>query len=246
MTEVIETQNSQQVENVQENTSQTTVDTQPEKSEENPGETNWRRFREQRKEERKQLAEREIELQKKKEEAEALKKALEAVVSPSYHQQQQNQFNPYQAQPDESEEKRILDKVNILLEQKEKEREQRRIQQEHAEYPNRLVKNYSDFNQTVATENLDYLEYHYPEVARPLSLLPDSYEKWEGIYKAVKRFIPQDKEKDMKKMDKNLAKPVAMSRSGMSSTSEQAPHIGLSDEQKAKNWERMRKMMKGV
>lgn len=245
MTETFETQNSEQNKNIQEDTAQPIVAEQPAiVEEENPNEAHWRKFREQRKEERKQLAEKERELQKKKEEAEALKKALEAVVTPSYPQQQAQA--QYYTQPEENEEKRILDKVNALLEQREKEREQRRAQEEHAQYPQRLQRNYSDFNQVVSTENLDYLEYHYPEVAKPLAMLPDSYEKWEGIYKAAKRFIPQDKEKDMKKMEKNLAKPVAMSRPGMTSTSEQAPHIALTDEQRAKNWERMRKMMKGV
>lgn len=249
MTESIENQNTEQNQNIQENTVQPTLAVQAEAVDaENPSEAHWRKFREQRKEERKQLAEKERELQKKKEEAEALKKALEAVVTPSYPQQMQqaqpiDQYGNYSPQ---DEEKRILDKVNILLEQREREREQKRNQEEHAKYPQRLQNNYSDFNQVVSTENLDYLEFHYPEVAKPLAMLPDSYEKWEGIYKAAKRFIPQDKDKDMKKMEKNLAKPVAMSRPGMTSTAEQAPHISLSDDQKAKNWERMRKMMKGV
>jgi hypothetical protein len=247
MTEVIENQNTEPKQNIQENIVQ--PETQVQTTTEPDGDVHWRNFREQRKEERKQLAEKERELKKKNEEAEALKKALESVMAPAHIQQPQQpqyQYDQYAA-PQETEEKRILDKVNALLDQKEKEREQKRRQEEIASYPQRLQNNFSDFTQVINTENLDYLEYHYPEVAKAYGMLPDSYEKWEGIYRAAKRFIPNiDREKDMKKMDKNLAKPVAMSRPGMASNTEQAPHIGLSDDQKAKNWERMKKMMKGV
>lgn len=246
MSEPVENQNIEQKEITQENIIEAKTEPAIEKEETEVGDVNWRAFREKRKEERKLLAERERELQKKKEEAEALKKALEAMATPSYTPQTV-QLDPYQYNNEKSEEDRILEKVNVLLEKREREREEQRRQQEHAQYPERLKSNYVDFNHVCNTENLDYLEYHYPEVARPLAMLPDSYEKWEGIYKAVKRFIPNlDKEKDMKKIEKNLNKPVAMSRPGMTSTADQAPHIALTDDQRAKNWERMRKLSKTI
>jgi len=186
MNEIVETQNSEATQNIQENTVQNEAVKSDVSETENPNEVNWRNFREQRKEERKQLAERERELQKKKEETEALKKALEAIVTPSYPQQPQQQYNPYPVEPNQDEEKRILDRVNAMLDQRDKEREVKRRQEEHAMYPQRLQNTYTDFNHVVSTENLDYLEYHYPEVAKPLGMLPDSYEKWEGIYKAVR------------------------------------------------------------
>ena len=132
-----------------------------------------------------------------------------------------------------------------LLEKKEKEWEEKRKRQEFETYPQRLRQNYPDLNEICSEENLDYLDYHYPEVAKPLSMLPDGYEKWEGIYKAVKRFMPNKvSNQEMKRTERNLSKPVALSRPGMTQTGDHAPSLFLTEEQRKKNWERMQRVMK--
>ena len=227
---------------------QTNVEQPQENHEESPQDNNWRRFREQRAQERKQLEEQQNKLRQKEEEAQALKKALESIVGTGVAQQyHQNNVQDSYGQSDSSNEDEMLKKLETLWEKKEREREEKRLQEEHAKYPQRLQSTYNDFSQICTTENLDYLEYHYPELAKPLSLLPDGYDKWESIYKACKRFLPQtDSQKDANKIEKNLQKPVALSRPGMTETSDMAPNLVLSEERRAANWERMRRALKDI
>ncbi len=42
---------------------------------------------------------------------------------------------------------------------------------------NTVKKDFPDFDHIVNAENLDYIDYHYPEVSRPLQRLNDGYEK---------------------------------------------------------------------
>lgn len=234
---LVETQETEQPQEIVQDpaTEQTEIADDPQK-------INWANFRKARQAEREEKERIQRELQKKNEEAEAFKKAMEALVNQPTNTMSHNR---YPEAEDLSDEDRIQKKVEELLEKKDKEREEKRRQEEHATYPQRLMKNYTDFSQVCSTENLDYLEFHYPEVAQPFALLPDGYEKWEAIYKAVKRFIPNsDTKKDAAKMEKNLQKPVALSRPGMTKTSDHSPQLFLTEEQRAKNWERMQRIMK--
>ncbi len=52
------------------------------------------------------------------------------------------------------------------------------------------MRDFPDFSRVCSQENLDYLDYHYPEISRPLQRLGDGYDKWHDTYHAVKKFIP--------------------------------------------------------
>ncbi len=206
------------------------------KQEESIEEINWRKFRQQREEDRKQK-EAAIQAARQKEiEAEALKKAMEALVN--------KPTATYQQQEEETEEQRIERKVQQLLEKKEIENERKRMETERMELPQRLQSNFRDFNEICTSENLDYLEYHYPEIAKPYKTMPEGYDKWEGIYQALKKFVPNKNGiKEMKKVEANLAKPQAISKPGLTQTGDHAPNLSLTEDRKRANWERMQKTM---
>jgi hypothetical protein len=198
-------------------------------------EINWKKFRHQREEERKQREAAEQYAKRKEEEALALRKAMEALVNkPS----QQN------LEQDLDEDQRINKKVAEAIRQRDLEHEKMRIERERIEYPQKLVSNFQDFNDVCTSENLDYLEYHYPEVAHPYKHMEEGYDKWAGLYKALKRFVPnKNSSKDMKRAEANLAKPQAMSKPGFTKTGDEAPRNSLDDSRKKANWDRMQKVM---
>ena len=197
----------------------------------------WDKFREARALDRKRAQEETEKAARAAQEAQALKAALDAILNKP---QPSQQFE----QEEETEEQRIEKKVAQALAKREKEYEEQRRKREQQEYPSRLVETYTDFNQVCNTENLDYLEYHYPEVASAFKHTPDGFEKWASIYKAVKRFVPNtDSKKDLSKAQKNMQKPQSSSSPGMTTTGNQAPPIRLTEEKKAENYARMRRTM---
>jgi hypothetical protein len=206
---------------------------------ENIEEINWRKFRQQREEERKQKEAAIAHAKQKEQEAEALKRAMEALVNkPAYGRQEEEEL---------SDDQKIDKRVNEALRLRELELEKQRVERERAEFPQKLQSTFRDFNEVCTTENLDYLEYHYPEVAKPYKHMQDGYEKWEGIYQALKRFIPnKNSVKDANKAEKNLSKPQAMSKPGATQTGDHAPMTSLDDSKRRANWERMQKVMKGI
>src|SRR6185503_14540670 len=125
---------------------------QPQDKEENP---NWRAFREARKKDRldKEAAERRA--REKEEEAAALKAAMESAFAKQPH----NYYNQggQIEQQDPTEEQRIERLVNQAIERKQSEFERTRQEIEKREMPTRLRQNYTDFNETVTADNLDYL-----------------------------------------------------------------------------------------
>ena len=129
---------------------------------------------------------------------------MEAILNkPQKAAPQQNyQQDPYE---EETEDQRVRRLVKQQLdEEREKERQERQ-KQESQQLPQKLSQTYRDFDQICSTENLDYLEYHYPEVAGALKYMPDGFEKWSSIYQAVKRFIPNtDSKRDQSKAEKNF------------------------------------------
>lgn len=214
--------------------------TESEKPAETQEQINWKRFREQREIERKQKDAAEKLAAQKTAEAEAIKAAMEAILNkPSPASPQ------YQEQEDESEDMRIQKKVEAALAVRYQKEEEQRRQKEHAEYPQKLVQTFSDFNDVCSADNLDYLEYHYPEVAAPFAHLPDGYAKWAAVYKAVKRFVPNTaNKKDSKLAEKNFTKPQSMSVGGVTQTGDSAPQQ-LDEKRRADNWARMQRVMKG-
>ena len=216
-------------------------------TEETQEQINWRKFRQEREKERREREED----RKKKEEAErkaaekeaealALKMAMEAILNKS-NSQQSNSF-----EEEETEDQRIERKVNKKLEERDRIAEAQRREQESKELPQKLVQAYSDFESICTTDNLDYLEYHYPEVVAGYKHMPDSFEKWSAIYKSVKRFIPNtNHQKEQARIEKNLSKPQSMSLPGVSQTGDHAP-TELTEKRRQDNWARMQRVLKGI
>ncbi len=211
---------------------------------------NWKAFREARKKDRLEREAAEKRASEKEAEVQALKAAMEAAFSNKSTNSSSFGNNPsssnYQEE-EESEDQKIEKKVLAALAKREQEAERQRIIREQQEYPTRLKQNFPDFDQTISTENLDYLEYHYPEVAAPLKRLQEGYDKWHDIYKAVKKFIPNTNVKrDAARAETNFSKPKSISSTGVTQTGEAKSIAVLSEERKAANWARMQAQLKGV
>lgn len=213
-----------------------------EESKEDP---NWRAFREARKKDRAEKEAAERRAAEKEAEATALKAAMEAAFARNPAPQQQQ--NEYGYQQEDTEDERIEKKVQTALAQREAAAQQQQQQREQQEYPNRLVQTYPDFNSIVTSENLDYLEYHYPEVTRPLRRHAEGYDKWSDIYHAVKKFVPNSTtaRKEAAKAEANFSKPKSISSTGLTQNT-QTSNMQLSEDRKAANWARMQQVMKGV
>jgi hypothetical protein len=216
------------------------ADVQPAiKTEEN--QANWKAFREQREAERKARIEADKIAQQKAEEAAALRAALEAITNKPTQQHQQYE------EREETEDARIEKRVREIIAEREAKADQERQQREQAEYPEKLRTIYSDFNKVCTAENLDYLEFHYPELATPFRHMPDGFEKWASIYKAVKKFVPNtDSKGEAVRADKNLNKPGSLSSMGNAIGSASMPAARLDEARKASNWERMQKLIKST
>lgn len=205
---------------------------------------NWRAFREARKKDRQEKESAERRLAEKEAEAAALKAAMEAAFS----REEKSGHHRADSSDDETEDERIEKKVQAAIAAREQASERARQEREQHEYPQRLAQAYTDFNQTISSENLDYLEYHYPEVASPLKRLPEGYDKWADIYKAVKKFVPNasNAKKDAARADVNFNKPKSMSSTGVTQAGDSQGSARLTEERKQQNWERMQKMLKSV
>lgn len=214
--------------------------------EENHEDPNWRAFREARKKDRAEKEAAERRAAEKEAEVAALKAAMEAAFSKSSQPVAQSGYQEYPHE--ETEDERIEKKVSYLLAEREKRAQQEAMVREQQEYPQRLTQAYPDFNAMVTAENLDYLEYHYPEVARPLKRHADGFDKWSDIYHAIKKFIPNatTARKDSVKADSNMAKPRSISSTGTTQASDVPSSARLSEDRKAANWERMQRTMKGL
>ena len=202
---------------------------------ENANEINWKRFREQQKKERQERTAIEKRALEKEQEASALKAAMEALIAPTKQTDQE----------EDGEDQRIAKIVKTQLNAEIQRVDAENRRKEASQLPGRLSQIHPDFNQVCTEENLDYLKYHYPEVEKSLSYAPEGIEKWSDVYKTVKRLVPNVfSKKDEAKIDRNMAKPKAIS-AGLSNTGDSAP-VYLDDSKKAANWERMSRAMKGV
>jgi hypothetical protein len=153
-----------------------------------------------------------------------------------------------QNQSEETEDERIEKKVQAALSAREAAYEKSQMERERSEYPNRLSQTYPDFNQMISQDNLDYLDFHYPEVSRPLQRLQDGYDKWSDIYQAIKKFVPNstNAKKDSARADVNFNKPKSISSTTITQPGEAKGAARLTEEKRAANWERMQKILKGI
>ena len=190
--------------------------------------------------------------QEKDLEVAALKAAMEAAFSKSAPSPQAYQqyygMNQQQDHAEETEEQRFNRIVDEKLAKKEQEFERKRMEKEQQEYPQRLMKDFPDFNQIISQENRDYLDYHFPEVSRPLGRLSDGYDKWSDIYHAIKKLVPNNSNsrRDAARADANSMKPKSISSTGMTQPQSVAGSHILSEDKKAANWARMQANLKGV
>jgi hypothetical protein len=221
-----------------------------EKETESHEDPNWRAFREARKKDRAEKEAAERRAAEKEAEAAALKAAMEAAFSKTPAPNQIGQYySSAHTTEEETEELRIERKVNAIIEQREKQYVREQQEREQREYPARLARDLPDFRAVCSQEALDYLDYHYPEISRPLQRLPEGYDKWHDIYHAVKKLIPNhaNAKKEAVKSDMNLNKPKSMSSVAPSPTGEAPRSTWQEVEQKrADNWARMQRVMKGV
>lgn len=213
---------------------------------------NWRAFREARKRDRAEKEAAERRAAEKEAEAAALKAAMEAAFSksapsPQAYQQYYGMNQDYQNE--ETEEQKIERKVNEIIAKKEQDYIRAEQEKERVEYPKRLLKDFPDFSQVCSQENLDYLDFHYPEISRPLQRLSEGYDKWHDTYHAVKKLIPNHStaKKEAIRADINSNKPRSISSTGPSPTGEKPRETWQEAEaRKAENWARMQRTMKGV
>jgi len=213
---------------------------QTEQKEEAPKSSkDWERFREARAAERKQAEEIAKQAQKSAQEAAALRAALESVVSKPVHQ------NEYE-QPDETDEQRIEKKVQEIIAKREEEYAKKRQEEEIKNLPKILSQAHQDFQQVCSQENLDYFEYHFPEVAHGFRFMPEGFEKWSSLYKAMKKLMPNASiSENMKKAENNLKKPQSIPSPTVSAPGQSLPSV-IDEARKRANWERMQKTLKGI
>jgi len=210
---------------------------------ENPYDVNWKKFREAREVERKQRDEAQKRAAEKAAEAEALRIALEAALNKRPANSVDNSRSQYEEE--ETEDQRIQKKVDAALAIKEKQYEEQRRIREQQEFPQKLNSTYRDFDKVCSSDNLDYLEFHHPEISKAFQHMPDGFDKWATIYQAVKKYVPNsDNKKDQSKAEKNFNKPQAMSVPGATQTGD-SPPMRLDDKRRADNWARMQRIMKG-
>jgi hypothetical protein len=227
--------------------------------EETQEQINWRKFRESREKERLEK-EKELEEQKNKakqaeEQAKAFKEALDAMMANDKPQAQEasipSSFDleaidmPTGKEIKEYTQKSINEGIQKGLEKYLAEQQRVQQEREKQDLPKRIRGAHKDFDEVCSQENLDYLEYHYPEITSAFSHMPDSLDKWTNVYKAVKKFVPNiNSNPDKAKADKNLNKPQSVS--SVSTESGQNFSKGLPQSRRDQNWERMQKIMKGL
>jgi len=234
-----ETLNQQKAQVIDQNPAENKTEATQEESEQTK---NWKKWKENRQREREEALRIDAARQKAENEAAALRQALEAVVNKPQQRQENNGY-----EEEESEEQRINRKVEEALAKREQHYQAQREQEELKTYPQKLNNAYSDFNQVCSPENLDYLEYHHPELAKSFAHRKDGFEKWSDIYNAVKRYIPNNNsQRDAQKAEKNLQKPQALSHSTLSSTGPTGSSTQLTEQRRAENWARMQKTLKGL
>ncbi len=215
----------------------------PIKSEEN--QANWKAFREQKAQERKAREEAERKAAEEAQRAEAYRIALEAAVNKPSNNRQINEYGSDTTE--ESEEQRIERKVQQSINKYRQEEERLRKEREAQELPYQLQRAFPDVEKVISDENLDYLRFHYPEIAQSLDYTPKTFDGYATVYKTLKRLVPNqaDAKHDAQKIEKNLNKPGSVSSTGQSGagTGAAGNAVRLTEERRAANWARMQRTM---
>lgn len=199
---------------------------------------NWKAQRERLAAERKEKQDAQKKAAEKAAETEALKAALDAVLNkpqPRHHDEPQDV---------DEEEERIQRKVDKAIKDRDQQYLQQQQQKENQEFPSRLRQVHKDFDSVCSQENIDYLDYHHPEIAEAFNHMPDGFNKWSKVYTAIKKMIPHTTDAEKKKMTQNLNKPQSMAVSGITQVGDNAP-IKLDEARRAENYKRMMRVMKG-
>lgn len=204
-------------------------------------EINFKKFREQRDIERKRMAELEREKTAQQSQIEAMKAAMEALVNkPERPSLEDEDVEALQA-------KKIAELVKSEV---EKVRASDRMEAERREQEmmlSRLSSMFPDFNEVCSQQNLDYLDFHEPDISKTLQSAKNDINKWSAIYKLAKRMIPNPmSKKEELKIEKNLAKPKSLSIPGLTQTGDSVVRNELTEERKRDNWARMQKARKTV
>jgi len=224
---------------------------EPEKQDDKQENPDWRAFREGRKKDRDERLAAERRAEEKEREIQALKAAMEASFSKSGPTPQAYQQHYGLDQTGELSEEQMLEKkLEQLMDAREKKARQLQAQKELQEFPNKLRKDFPDFDQVCSHENLDYMDYHFPEVARPLDRLSEGYDKWYDIYHAVKKFIPNHSngKRDAQAMQNNSNKPKSMATSTVTQDGQGVHRESWqeTEQRRQANWQRMQRLLKGV
>lgn len=249
-----ETLASQQ-EETKENPEAEIADKEPEKQDSE--QINWRKFREQREKERVEREKAEQRARQKEEETEALRQVLETMMTSkesSLTQKEQQDIISDLIDDDIPTgkdikgfiTKQVPDLINSIIEQREAKREEERRKKEVDEMPVKLRTAHRDFDNIVSQENLDYLDYHHPEIAKALSYMPNSFEKWSSVYSAVRKLVPNTGERDLKRMEQNAIKPQHAAAVASPPPNERGYGRSLTEQEKKENYERLRKLARDV
>lgn len=214
---------------------------------------NWKAFREGRKKDRLEREAAEKRAAEKQAEVEALKAAFEAAFArnqPAAAPSAQAYQNYYGVnQNEENEDEKLEKKLNEMIAKRDEQRRREEEEREQREFPIRLQKNFPDFSNVISQENLDYFEYHFPEIARPLQRLPDGYDKYADIYHAIKKLLPNhaNARRDAVRADQNAQKPKSISTPTQTPSGEPVRSTWQEMEQRrAANWERMKRTMNSI
>ena len=228
---------SDQVQNIQQpqNTQQKEQEPEVKPSDK---EINWKAFKDAREADRKRADAEAKRAREKEEEAKALKAALDAVLNKPH--QQQASYEEHE----ETEDQRIDRRVNEALAKRDKEYEQKRREEEAKNLPKIIKQSHPDFDAVCSADNLDYLDYHFPEISRALDKMPEGFEKWDCVYKTAKKLIPNtNSSKEQARAERNLQKPQSMSVPGVTNSNNNAPAFVLTEQRKAENYARMQKVI---
>ena len=208
---------TEETQNIQEKV-ETVTDTKEIENEQSPeikteeNQNNWKKFREQREQDRKALKEAEERARKKEEEAKALKEAMDAILNKNHPTQQIQQNDDYGYNYEEDENKRIEKLISEALERDRRKQQEENAKKEAQLLPQKLNEEFKDFSEVCNNENFDYLDYHHPEISKAFEHMPDSYDKWASVYKTIKKLVPySNKKEDEKRIERNMMKPQAIS-----------------------------------
>lgn len=115
----------------------------------------------------------------------------------------------------------------------------------------RLQAKYSDFDQIVSQENIEFLKQNEPELAYSLkALASDPYAQGVAAYKLIKKVLPGTNKNvsvDKRKAETNLQKPISVNAAPKATTPLGNAHMfenGLTAELKAQLWKEMQEAKK--